>query len=677
LATLAYHTHLLRRPEQLTVDARFQVRGAEPRLAKDLIAVGIDERTLADFRRQHLRTRSPLPRRYLARVIERLRRAGAKVIALDLDLADRDTPANDAILARAITRTPRIVLGTSDVGPFRQVVTPNGDRIVPGVGAHLATMAFLEDTDGVLRRTQWSIDGVQTLGVAIARVAAGRAVQPSLLGGQNAPIPIDFAGPPDTVPEISYSRVYNGRFPASAVRGKIVVVGATASRFQDVHQTATSASSFMPGPEIVANEAATVLNGVPLRNAPEWVTLLLIAFLALVPCLAGLRLSTLGVALTALTVLAGWTLATQLAFNSDTQVDYAAPAFSLIVATGGAMLVGLWADSRERKRLRELFAAEAPAVVQRVLHPSGSGALDPTAIIAGYRIEEVIGRGGMGVVYRASQVALDRPVALKLIATERAQDPAFRERFKLESRLAASIEHVNVIPLYEAGEDDGLLFITMRLVEGNELAHLIKYGPLEPARTARLMAQLGGALDAAHAHGLVHRDVKPANVLLTLDQPEHLYLTDFGLAKTIGVGDGMTQAGQWVGTLDYVAPEQIRGEAVSASVDIYAMAGVLYHCLTGQVAFDRDHEAAKLWAHLGAPPPAPTTLRSDLPDAIDEVIARGMAKDPRDRYATAAELADACARALGVDLIASTTPDPSPGVGRAAGEWPPTAIAED
>ena len=267
------------------------------------------------------------------------------------------------------------------------------------------------------------------------------------------------------------------------------------------------------------------------------------------------------------------------------------------------MLVGLRADSCERRRLRSLFAADATAVVEEVLRSSGPRSLEPTAIIAGYRIEQAIGRGGMGVVYRAAQLALERPVAIKLIATERAQDPVFRARFERESRLAASIEHPNVIPVYEAGEDDGLLFIAMRLVEGTDLAQLLeRVGVLEPLRTVRLIGQLAGALDAAHAHGLVHRDVKPANVLLTRD--EHLYLTDFGVAKHIGAGEGVTQAGQWVGTLDYLAPEQIRGDAVGASADIYALAGVLHDCLTGQVPYPRENDAAKLWAHVNAAPPA-------------------------------------------------------------------------
>jgi serine/threonine protein kinase len=344
------------------------------------------------------------------------------------------------------------------------------------------------------------------------------------------------------------------------------------------------------------------------------------------------------------------------------------------------MIVGLWADSRERRRLRNLFAANSTAVVEGVLHHAGPRSLEPTAIVAGYRIEEAIGRGGMGVVYRATQLALDRTVAIKLIATDRAQDPVFRERFKHESRLAASIEHVNVIPVYEAGEDDGLLFIAMRLVEGTDLAQLLeREGALDPMRTAWLIGQLAGAIDAAHARGLAHRDVKPANVLLTLDQPEHLYLTDFGVAKNIGAGGNVTVAGGWVGTLDYLAPEQIRGEEADGSVDIYALAALLHHCLTGEVPFPRDTDAAKLWAHVNAPPPASSRLRPGFPAAIDAVVARGMAKDPAERFQTAGELASACSRALGVPM-----PEARPSGEHAAGGEPgeprarsaPTVISE-
>ena len=356
-------------------------------------------------------------------------------------------------------------------------------------------------------------------------------------------------------------------------------------------------------------------------------------------------------------------------------LDAADPAAALMLATGGTATLGLWADSRERQRLRELFAADQTAVVDGVLRPVGVRALEPTAIIAGYRVEAVVGRGGMGVVYRAAQLALDRPVALKLIATERAQDPLFRALFERESRLAASIEHVNVIPVYEAGR--GRRAALHRDAPGRRRrprAGAGHDGALEPARAARLAGQLAGALDAAHARGLVHRDVKPANVLLTLDVPEHLYLTDFGVAKQIGTA-GATRAGGWVGTLDYLAPEQVEGGTTGPAGDVYALAGLLCHCLTGAVPFPRDSEPAKLWAHVNAPPPAPSRLRPELPAAIDDVIARGMAKDPAERFASAGELARAYALALGVPPLPGAAPEPR---AAASGSAPvaPTVVSD-
>jgi len=255
--------------------------------------------------------------------------------------------------------------------------------------------------------------------------------------------------------------------------------------------------------------------------------------------------------------------------------------------------------------------------------------LETGTIVAGYRIDAFLAQGGMGVVYRATQTALDRPIALKLIAPELARDPAFRARFERESRLAASIEHPNVIPVYEAGEADGQLFISMRFVDGTDLHAEVERGPLEPARAARIVEQVGFALDAAHARGLVHRDVKPANVLIGAG--DHAYLTDFGLVKDLG-GDGrMTSTGMWVGTPDYAAPEQFKGDEVDARTDVYALGCVLFHALTGQVPFPRSQAVAKMWAHAEEPPPA---LEGPLA-ALNPVITRAMAKDPAARYPSA------------------------------------------
>src|SRR5918992_3274624 len=226
------------------------------------------------------------------------------------------------------------------------------------------------------------------------------------------------------------------------------------------------------------------------------------------------------------------------------------------------------------------------------------------AVIAGYRIEGVAGKGGMGIVYRATQLALDRPVALKLIAADLADDPMFRERFKRESHTAASIDHPNVIPVYEAGEADGRLFIAMRYVEGTALRELIRSeGSIEPHRAVRILEQVAAALDAAHRRGLVHRDVKPANALITEDGDEHVYLTDFGLTKHAASVGGMTATGQFVGTVDYSAPEQIKGEPSDARTDVYALGCLLYQTLSGRVPYERDSEIAKIYAHLNDPPP--------------------------------------------------------------------------
>ena len=263
---------------------------------------------------------------------------------------------------------------------------------------------------------------------------------------------------------------------------------------------------------------------------------------------------------------------------------------------------------------------------------------------AGYRIEAEVGRGGMGVVYRALDTRLDRPVALKLIAPELAEDPGFRERFLRESRLAAAIDHGNVLPIYEAGEQDGQLFLAMRFVKGSDLKALLRLQktlPVEQALT--VLARVADALDAAHARGLVHRDVKPANVLL--DERGHPYLSDFGLTKE--AGGTSTQTGHIVGTLDYLAPEQIRGEEVDGRTDEYALACLLYECLAGTAPFSRPTEAEVLWAHMQEDPPALEGY-----DSLDSVLATGLAKDKTDRYGTCGELLAAAHSALGLEAPA-------------------------
>jgi hypothetical protein len=255
---------------------------------------------------------------------------------------------------------------------------------------------------------------------------------------------------------------------------------------------------------------------------------------------------------------------------------------------------------------------------------------------AGHRIDAVAGRGGMGVVYVATHLALQRRVALKLIAPELAADEAFRQRFKQESMTAASIDHPNVIPIYHAGEEGGKLYITMRYVEGTDLREMISsQGKIAPATAARIISEVASALDAAHARGLVHRDVKPANVLM--GESGQAYLTDFGLTKHAGSQSGLTKTGMFVGTLDYIAPEQLQGGEVDARVDVYALGCVLYQALTGNVPYPRDSEPAKIWAHMQEPPPSVTST-ADVPRQFEDVIQRAMAKQPEHRYPSAGDL---------------------------------------
>jgi hypothetical protein len=272
----------------------------------------------------------------------------------------------------------------------------------------------------------------------------------------------------------------------------------------------------------------------------------------------------------------------------------------------------------------------------------------------GYRIERRLGRGGMGILYLAVEPGLDRRVALKLIAPEAAADPVFARRFTEESRIAASIEHPNVVPIYAAGEESGIPFIAMRYVAGSDLARrLAREGRLRPEAAVGLIAQIGNGLDAIHAAGLVHRDVKPANVLLSVGEgADHAYITDFGVARNVSTQSGLTQTGRFVGTLDYVAPEQISGGAADARVDVYALGCLLFKLLTGQVPYPREGDAARLYAHLNDPPPAPSLYVPEISMALDDVVVRAMSKQPDDRYPSAGDLGRAATAALSGATVA-------------------------
>jgi CheY-like chemotaxis protein/tRNA A-37 threonylcarbamoyl transferase component Bud32 len=285
-------------------------------------------------------------------------------------------------------------------------------------------------------------------------------------------------------------------------------------------------------------------------------------------------------------------------------------------------------------------------------------------VVAGYRIEERIGRGGMGLVYRAEHLNLRRRAAIKIIAPELAEASGFRERFNREARIAAALQHPNIVTVYDAGEEDGLLYLAMQYIEGSDLSAVLRsQGRLRPYRALDVCRQIAAALDAAHGQGLIHRDVKPANVLI---EGRTAFLTDFGLTKRIeGTRTQLTKAGDVVGTIHYVAPEQIEGGRVDARTDIYSLGCLVYHCLSGELPFARDTDVAVIYAHLSEEPPRLTSVRPELPGGLDAVIAKALEKAPERRFQSCADLMSA-ARAV-IDaagpLADTATPRPVPALG--------------
>ena len=273
-----------------------------------------------------------------------------------------------------------------------------------------------------------------------------------------------------------------------------------------------------------------------------------------------------------------------------------------------------------------------------------------------YQLKRLLGQGGMGEVYEARDTSKDRTVALKILPEELSRDEGFRTRFQRESRAAAMLEEPHVIPIHDWGEIDGNLYIDMRLVRGQDLHELLQRGPLEPERAVGIVRQIAAALDAAHAQGLIHRDVKPQNILITAVEEDFAYLIDFGIAENRG-DTRLTVAGSAIGSFAYMAPERFEDRPATAAVDTYSLAGVLYEALTGQPPFKVSSMEQVIAAHLSSPPPQPSAVNPRVPAAFDDVIARGMAKDPDDRYASPGALGRAAQRALGA---ASSGPSTGP-----------------
>jgi serine/threonine-protein kinase len=283
--------------------------------------------------------------------------------------------------------------------------------------------------------------------------------------------------------------------------------------------------------------------------------------------------------------------------------------------------------------------------------------------LGNYRIDGVLGKGGMSVTYKATDVRLGRKVALKIIGDHLGADAEFRERFVDEARNTSAIDHANVVPLYDFGELEGMLYIAMRMVDGGDLAGALSGGPIAPARTLILLEQVADALDTLHARGLVHLDVKPANVLVTSRETarEHVYVADFGLTRRGATGH-RTRGGDFLGSPTYAAPEHLRGEPLDGRTDQYALTCVLFACLTGSPPFKGDVPTV-IKGHLNGEPPAISRVVA-LPNAIDEVVRRGMAKNPTDRYASCTELIAAARRALGPQAASDKPPGPPGTIGQ-------------
>ncbi len=635
--------------EQRSVDARFALRG-HVRVSPRVLAVALDTQSYLQL------PLPPLPRGLDAEVIDDLTRAGARVIAFDFALERPSADAEaDRRIVGALSRSKHAVVSVTAVGPQGSTALLAGRVPFASVGVQPGVTLLELDSDGAVRRFPLSIGGVPSFALAAAR---------SYRSGLGSSVPagalIDYPGPAGSVKTIPFTDVLHGHFNPADVSGRIVVVGPTAPVLQDIHRTPVAAA--MAGPEIQADAIATALAGYPLRGVPVLTTAVTLLALGLLLPLLTLATGALlqgrdgeaervglgpdaGISLiVGLALAASWSVAALVAFEHGAVLDYADGMLTIALASGAVFLLAQALARRERRRLRLLFAASSPEIVERVLQSSGDRPRSLTArtVIAGYRIEEEIGRGGMGVVYRASQLHLERAVALKLIRPDFAESPLYRARFERESRLAARVSHPNIVTVLDAGDDDGLLFLAMQYVDGTNLASVLKgAGSLEPRDAASLIEQVAGALDASHRQMLVHRDVKPANILLRADDPRHALLTDFGLARSITGTDQATQLEGWAGTLDYLAPEQLEGREVDRRADVYALAAVLFHCLTGSVPFPRDETFSKIAAHLNAARPTVTAIVPRLPQTIDTVIARGMAISRADRYPTAGALADA------------------------------------
>ena len=660
LALVVHVTGLLAGLEDASVDQRFRLRPAAP--PPDVVVVALDERSL-----DRLGERPPIPRSLHGRLLDRLRAHEPLAIAYDVQFTEPTQEAEDAALYDAVARTPRVVLATSDV-------TEDGDTRVFGstanverIGARVGSSLLPLSRGGVYRRVEPSVNGVESLAFAAAR-AAGRAhgAEASREG-----LLIDYAGPPGTVRTVSFSDVLEGRAGASILRRKAIVVGVTALSQGDHHRTPTHGAEQMSGAEIQANALSTVMRGVPLRDGPTWITVVLIALLAAAGSALAGRLSLARAAICAVALLGATAAGAYAAFRAGVMVEAAAPLAAVLIGAGAGGLERALRARRREHETRELLGRLAGGrdVGELLARIRGDELvlLEPGARFGDFAIDRALGVGGMSVVHLARDVRDGRLVALKVMSARLGDRPDIRDRFIREAQAGSTLAHEAIVPIFDAGEIGGRPYLAMRLVEGGTLADLVGSRQLPPARALELLTPIADALDHAHRRGVIHRDVKPTNVLVDGDGSP--YLADFGIAHLLDAGRVTTE---FVGTPAYTAPEQVRGEQLTGACDQYALGCVLFECLTGRLPFPDPTVVGLMQAHLAQPPPPASSFVPALGPEIDTVLARALAKQPTDRYPSCSAFVTAARAALGGAATSATLADPR---GAADGAGGPLGVA--
>ena len=652
LALVLWASGLAAALELNSVAVRFDLRGVQPP-PKRVVLVVIDAGAV-DRLHQAGWGSPPYPRRLHARAIDRMREAGAAAIGYDINfehLTDKGRdrgPADDVALARAAVKSGRVFFAFTTLrdgsGLLLDWLPLSFDLQKEKSGAGSASYGGDGD-NGVVTSMIARAAGWESLGLAAAK-RAGAPANPR--GSAGKELTLNFLGPPGTINRVNFADlVAPGELSpavAAKIRGRVAVVGFDYPPGEDrPRPTLAPGAGLMSGVEIHATTAANALGGGFMVAPSAAVTIMLIILMGGAVPLAAFTLrrpAVVGVLAAALFV--GFLVLAQALFANGTVIPVVAPlvAFGLSLLTW--LVLGYFRSEREQRQLRRRFAAFDEGLVEGVLGGTAAGSgLNSELIIPGFRLDGVVGRGAMGVVYRAEQLDNGRAVAVKILRPELADDDLFRKRFERETRLAAALEHPNVLPVFASGENDGVLFLATRLVEGGDLAEKLREGgPFAAADALAVVTGVAAALDAAHARGLIHRDVKPGNVLIDVANGDHVYLTDFGIAQQLGE-QTLTAEGSTLGTLGYAPPEQLAGGEVGPRADIYGLGALLYALLVGESPLPPALDPERLAERLAEWPP--TVL--SVPE-LDVVFERALARDPALRYETAAQLVQAARQAL-------------------------------